>query len=271
MSGEETSVVATPQRDLMPVTASTFIPAFTPKAIAEGMVAYRNAIKAIVSAEDIVKFKQKDKDGKQYERAFIKKSGYAKIALYFGVNTGTVAAQWGETGDTYAWKVTAYVEKGGRRVERSALCSSDEKDHMAYGRNAGRMSADMYATAQTRAISMATAAFFGTGDVGADEITRTDISQLSEQVATIDPAEQRAAATAAASAPEQKTSPQQKQKEKAAAQDKQNKAKDPDPKGPPTKQQLNYLHDKTDYKGPDPPTWEDARNLLEEYQPKQQE
>ena len=223
--------------------SNIFHPSFSPTAIASGMKAYKEAVAAILTKEDVLEFTEKDKEGNVHRRTFIRKAGWNKLALYFGVDTGTAHATPHQIdANTFTWQVEAYAQKGGRRVTRSAMCSSAEKEHMLNGRTSGRMAADVYATAETRAIGRACAAFFGTGDVSAEEIAGSTMADLKAQPQTSQPA--------------------QAQQSQQKANKKQEK--EPEPGDPPTKQQIAYLKNKMNYTGKVPQTYAQTKELLRE-------
>ena len=228
--------------------SNIFHPSFSPTAIKTGMQTYKEAINAILVKDDVQEFPDDKAPGGK--RTFIRKAGWNKLALYFGVDTGTSASQYAKMEDgAFAWKVEAYARKGGRRVARSALCSSAEKEYMAAGKTSGRMAADVYATAETRAIGRACAAFFGTGDVSAEEIAGSTLSDLKAQPHT---------ASAAATSSTSNRKPNKKKEEK-----------DPEPGDPPTKQQIGFLRNHHKYTGQVPATYQQMRELLQELNAKE--
>lgn len=145
------------------VTSDIMQPVFAdPKAIKEAFAIFHNAMATILTTDDVVKIQNK---------TFVKKSGWVKLAMYFGVSTKTVSQRREELGEGhYLWTVTVEAKKGNYAVSRSAACSSKEKDHMNGGKTENRKEADVFASAETRAAGRALSAFFGSGAVSYEEI-----------------------------------------------------------------------------------------------------
>ena len=168
------------------VLSNAFTPVFDIESIKEGLEAYHKAITTILTKDDVIKIG---------ERTFIKKPGWNKLSLFFGISTDTIRSARVEHGDgTYTWTVVVTAYKEEYKVTRSASCHSIEKKHMDGTKTESRKDADVYAMAETRAVGRACSAFFGTGDVSYEEIigsTPADLksSKTGNQLCTCSPTE----------------------------------------------------------------------------------
>jgi len=147
---------------------SIFTPVMDVKTATKGFKDFQRLKMEILQESDIVEIM-----GKPH----VKKSGWNKLALFFGVSTRTVSSKKVHNpDDSYEWEVTveAYkITKDGfelYKVQRSALVSSLEKEKSEGQKNSPRKSHDVFASAETRAEGRALAAFFGTGEVTAEEM-----------------------------------------------------------------------------------------------------
>lgn len=147
---------------------SIFTPVMDVKTATQGFKDFQKLKMELLSESDIVEIQ-----GKPH----VKKSGWNKLAVFFGVSTKTTRSEKLENPDgSYEWRVTTEAYKKNKEgiviysVERSALVSSLEKEKTEGMKNSPRKSHDVFASAETRAEGRALAAFFGSGEVSAEEM-----------------------------------------------------------------------------------------------------
>lgn len=145
-----------------------FTPVMDVKQAVQGFKDFQRLKMEILTDSDIVEIQ-----GKPH----VKKSGWNKLACFFGASTRTVASKKTHNPDgSYEWEVTVEAYKKNKdgqelyNVQRSALVSSLEKEKTEGMKNSTRKSHDVFASAETRAEGRALAAFFGTGEVSAEEM-----------------------------------------------------------------------------------------------------
>ena len=150
------------------VAETIFTPVMDVKSATQGFKEFQRLKHEILDESDIVMIM-----GKPH----VKKSGWNKLALFFGTSTRTVSSKKVHNPDgSYEWEVTVEAYKKDKdgaelyNVQRSALVSSLEKEQSQGQKNSPRKSHDVFASAETRAEGRALAAFFGTGEVSAEEI-----------------------------------------------------------------------------------------------------
>lgn len=159
------------------VVSNAFSPVFDEKSIKAGFEAFNKAITAVLTKDDVVKIG---------DNTFVVKSGWNKLALFFGVSTRPAREPIRTNHDdgSFTWTVfvTAFkkdeVSGIDYAVSRSGSCNSHEKDYMDTGKTKHRKDADVYAMAETRGVGRATSAFFGSGQVSYEEIIGSDESDL---------------------------------------------------------------------------------------------
>lgn len=145
-----------------------FTPVMDVKSATQGFKDFQKLKLELLSESDIVEIQ-----GKPH----VKKSGWNKLAVFFGVSTRTTKSEKLENPDgSYEWRVTTEAYKKNKEgviiysVERSALVSSLEKEKTEGMKNSPRKSHDVFASAETRAEGRTLAAFFGSGEVSAEEM-----------------------------------------------------------------------------------------------------
>ncbi len=136
--------------------------------------------KKILDSSDyvMIRVNSKREDGSwdNKENPFIRKSGWNKLACFYGVSTETTKYKKINNDDgsyVYIVSVRAYSKlPDGREysTERSAAVSSIEKEKTEGMKKSPRKEHDVIASAETRAEGRALAAFFGTGEVSAEEM-----------------------------------------------------------------------------------------------------
>jgi len=143
----------------------------SPEAIQTDIKTFRSAIVSVLDAKNDIVLIQ--------GTPFIKKSGWNALNLYFGIQTKVMKNNRTELPDgEFAWTVIIECTKEGYHTQRSASCTSLELKAKHNGNTYNRIEADCYAMAETRAVGRASAAFFGVGDVSAEELgdsTKTPI------------------------------------------------------------------------------------------------
>ena len=190
-----------------PPTLGLYEPAATPAEIAAGVKLLREVACAVLEPTDIAPIGQ---------RPFIKKSGWQRLAMTFGVQTYIAAAErlGGDAAHGGAWRVTMRAVKSHYTVERSGLCTLAEKTGIP---PASQESVAM-ATAETRAAGRALSALFGLGDISAEEARTTGVDSLPSlsPLAEIVHAHQVERGTASAAASEPASGPNPSTPEQAA-------------------------------------------------------
>lgn len=142
-----------------PRSLSLFEMAASPAEIAAGVRKFREAAAAVLLPSDIAPISG---------HPFIRKSGWQRLAMTFGVHTEVASVQRhpGTAEEGGAWRVTMRAVKGHCSVERSGLCTLAERT--GKGKTGSEESTAM-AMAETRAVGRAVSALFGLGEVTAEE------------------------------------------------------------------------------------------------------
>jgi hypothetical protein len=162
--------------------------------VARAMQEYQQGLHAIVDASDWQVFA--DRDGR--EHGFVKRSGWRKVATWFGLDLivastvvermrATICPQCGHSfvsrgqeGDPVRALVTGRaVAPNGRVAEDVGACSIDERAF-------SKPEHDMLATACTRALNRATSNLVGMGELSADEVDERDAVPLPEWAQPVD-------------------------------------------------------------------------------------
>jgi hypothetical protein len=138
----------------------------------QAMDTYQEGLRSILDDSD---WQNAGSDGK-----FVKKSGWRKIATWFGLSV-TIVSQRVErdpdTGDPLRASVIASATApNGRVMEGDGHCSSDERRFQQRGGRA-KLENDLINTATTRAKNRAIADLVGMGAVSAEEIEGTTVRQ----------------------------------------------------------------------------------------------
>jgi len=155
-----------------------FTPSMSIEAAVSGFKEFQKVKEQLLDESDIVVFSIYNKKlAKNEERPFVKKSGWNKLACFFGASTRTVKAEKIQNEDgSYEWKVTVEAYKvlpNGEevyKVQRSAIVSSLEKEQTKNMAESPRKSHDVFSSAETRAEGRALSAYFGSGELSAEEI-----------------------------------------------------------------------------------------------------
>lgn len=137
--------------------------------VTRAMKEYQDGLAAILFDSDWQTFL--DNGGR--ERRFVKRSGWRKIATWFGLDLliGAVTIERDERGQPLRARVVGrVVAPNGRAAEDVGACSADE-------RRFSKPEHDLVSTAATRALNRATANLVGMGDVSAEEVL-TEIEPL---------------------------------------------------------------------------------------------
>ena len=147
---------------------SIFTPVMDVKTATQGFKEFQKLKMELLTKEDIVVI---------MDKPHVKKSGWNKIALFFGASTRTISSKKTHNPDgSFEWEVTVEAYKKNKEgvelfnVQRSAIVSSLEKEQTQKMKDSPRKSHDVFASAETRAEGRALAAFFGSGEVSAEEM-----------------------------------------------------------------------------------------------------
>lgn len=105
-------------------------------------------------------------------KRFIKRSGFRKIAVYFGISDRIIKEERQDREDgSFSWRIDVEaVAPNGRSCIGIGACDSRE-------RNFVHLEHDVYATAHTRAKSRAISDMIAGGAVSAEEVSSTDTSE----------------------------------------------------------------------------------------------
>ena len=151
---------------LAPTVATSVIMPFDAAAVTQAMAAYQETMRATLDASDW--------QGEPGARgAFVKKSGWRKIAKAFGLSVTRVedGVERDDAGEPVrAWAVYRATAPNGQSQDGDGYCSVDES---RFARSGGRqkLENDLRATATTRAKNRAISDLVGMGEVSAEEIS----------------------------------------------------------------------------------------------------
>lgn len=137
--------------------------------VQRAMREYQDGLAAILADSDYQSFK--DRDGEP--RKFVKRSGWRKIATWFGLDLhiGRITVERDEHGRVLLAEVVGRaVAPNGRVSEDVGACSADE-------RRFSKPEHDIRAVAATRALNRAISNLTGMGDVSAEEMVE-DVEPL---------------------------------------------------------------------------------------------
>lgn len=138
--------------------------------VKRAMTEYQEGLAAVLAEQDWQHFT--DRDGNS--RKFVKRSGWRKIATWFGLDLfiGRITVERDERGRILRAEIVARaVGPNGRVAEDVGACALDEP------RTFYKPEHDLRATAATRALNRAISNLVGMGDVSAEEIA-DDIEPL---------------------------------------------------------------------------------------------
>ena len=162
----------------MPKLPSLFELATAPDELARGLETVKKAAVAVLTPSDIALIGP---------RPFVRKSGWQRLALAFGIHTSIASTERITLdGANAAWRVTIRAHKTPCSVERSGLCTIEERRSKTAPNQMHTVESTAMAMAETRAAGRAICALFGFGDVSAEEVasaspeTLTAISPVAE-------------------------------------------------------------------------------------------
>lgn len=157
---DETGLVPAP-----PDTREVLRPLLDPQEAEANMAAYQQLCRAIL----------KDSDYQTAERGkkFVKKSGWRKIATYYGLSVEIISLDIDRDDNGLPLRATVVARAtapNGRVSDGDGYCSADES---RFNRQQGRqkLENDLRATATTRAKNRAISDLVGMGEVSAEEVT----------------------------------------------------------------------------------------------------
>lgn len=148
-----------------PATANAVMMPFDAEEVRTAMEAYQDTVRATLDPSDW--------QGTPGSRgAFVKKSGWRKIAKAFGLSVTRVedgVERDAEGNPVRAWAVYRAAHPNGQTQDGDGYCSADES---RFARSGGRqkLENDLRATATTRAKNRAISDLVGMGEVSAEEI-----------------------------------------------------------------------------------------------------
>lgn len=149
--------------ELSPVATAVMMP-FDAKEVSGAMSAYQEVVRATLDATDW--------QGKPGTRgAFVKKSGWRKIAKAFGLSVTRVddGVERDDDGNPLrAWAIYRAAHSNGQTQDGDGYCSVDES-RFAQVKGRQKLENDLRATATTRAKNRAISDLVGMGEVSAEE------------------------------------------------------------------------------------------------------
>ena len=145
------------------------MPLVTPEKAAEQWALFEALKAKLLSSEDYQTIA-----GKRY----IKRSGFRKIAVYFGISDRILKEERADRDDgSFSWRIAVeVVAPNGRSCVGVGACDSSE-------RKFAHMEHDVYATAHTRAKSRAISDLVAGGAVSAEEVSPADAESVSDETA----------------------------------------------------------------------------------------
>jgi hypothetical protein len=151
------------------------LPLVTPEKAAEQWALFEALKAKLLNEEDYQAIA-----GKRY----IKRSGFRKIAVYFGISDRIVKEERTDRDDgSFCWHIEVEATApNGRSCVGTGACDSRE-------RKFAHVEHDVYATAHTRAKSRAVSDMIAGGAVSAEEISPTDVVEEPVAVPTSEPEE----------------------------------------------------------------------------------
>jgi len=156
---EQTAIVETPQKrqPLRPVVTAE-----------QGKKLWEDFLKlkdAVLTSDDIVHAKVKQRDGTYKDVDYINKSGFRKLAMAFDLSDRIIEQTRTDRDDhTFFWRIVVEAQaNNGRTAVGVAICDSAERTfyHAEH---------DVYATAHTRAKNRAISDLIAGGAVSAEEM-----------------------------------------------------------------------------------------------------
>ena len=158
------------------IVPAPVLPLVTPEKAAEQWALFEALKAKLLSDEDYQTI-----SGKR----FIKRSGFRKIAVYFGISDRIVNEVRHDREDgSFSWRIVVEaVAPNGRTCIGVGACDSRE-------RNFAHMEHDVYATAHTRAKSRAISDMIAGGAVSAEEVSPIDMVEEPAAAPTSEPEQQ---------------------------------------------------------------------------------
>lgn len=145
------------------------MPLVTPEKAAEQWALFEDLKAKLLSTEDYQTIAGK---------RFIKRSGFRKIAVYFGISDWIIKEERADRDDgSFSWRIVVEaVAPNGRSCVGVGACDSRE-------RKFAHLEHDVYATAHTRAKSRAISDLVAGGVVSAEEVSPADVEPASDNTA----------------------------------------------------------------------------------------
>src|SRR4051812_40807930 len=165
---EDVDAVPTPSTDIVhagPARDTVLVP-LDLEATRAAMTTYQQGLRALLSDDD-----WQGRPGAK--GSFVKKSGWRKVATWFGLDVLRVGEEVERAEDGMALRASytaAAVAPNGRRVEATGHCAYAESRFSGERGNATKLENDLRATAETRAKNRAIADLVGMGAVSAEEV-----------------------------------------------------------------------------------------------------
>lgn len=160
---DEQNARAVMSAELSPVATAVMMP-FDAEEVSGAMSAYQEVVRATLDATDW--------QGKPGTRgAFVKKSGWRKIAKAFGLSVTRVddgVERDDEGNPLRAWAIYRAAHSNGQTQDGDGYCSVDES-RFAQVKGRQKLENDLRATATTRAKNRAISDLVGMGEVSAEE------------------------------------------------------------------------------------------------------
>ena len=155
-----------PPAELVPAPSAGVLKPFDVREVRDSMEAYQRGLKSLLDDSDY----QDAGDGNR----FVKKSGWRKIATWFGL-TVEVRSQHVERDDDGPQRATVIaraIAPNGRAMDGDGHCDRGEPRFRS-ARARQKLENDLIGTATTRAKNRAIADLVGMGDVSAEEVDST--------------------------------------------------------------------------------------------------
>jgi len=160
---DENGARAAISAELSPVATAVMMP-FDATEVSEAMRAYQEVVRATLDASD-----WQGKPGTS--GAFVKKSGWRKIAKAFGLSVTRVddgVERDAEGNPLRAWAIYRAAHSNGQTQDGDGYCSVDES-RFAQVKGRQKLENDLRATATTRSKNRAISDLVGMGEVSAEE------------------------------------------------------------------------------------------------------
>lgn len=149
------------------------------EATRQAMQTYQEGLRSLLTEDDY-----QDAGG---GRKFVKKSGWRKIATWFGLSVELVRDTVDRDDDGQVTRATVWaraVAPNGRSFDGDGHCDVQESRFSGPRGNKSKLENDLRATAATRAMNRAVSGLVGMGAVSAEEMEGTTITEKAEPDAT---------------------------------------------------------------------------------------